>query len=128
MNHILCCINDEYTQHCAVLLASLFENNKDLDFYIHIFSFALNDKSKEKLKMVVESYGQVLNVDVINMPSFELPNLGGHYISAETYIRLFVPQYLDESIDKIRLRCGSPWIAQQTCKPKDYHRTVHVFQ
>lgn len=101
MNHILCCINDEYTQHCAVLLASLFENNKDLDFYIHIFSFALNDKSKEKLKMVVESYGQVLNVDVINMPSFELPNLGGHYISAETYIRLFVPQYLDESIDKI---------------------------
>ena len=31
-------------------------------------------------------------------------------------------------IGKFRLRCGSPWIAQQTCKPKDYHRTVHVFQ
>ena len=27
-----------------------------------------------------------------------------------------------------RLRCGSPWIAHQTCQPKDYHRTVHVFQ
>ena len=27
-----------------------------------------------------------------------------------------------------RLRCGSPWMAHQACKPKDHHRTVHVFQ
>lgn len=101
MNHVLCCINDAYAQHCAVLLASLFENNKSSDFHIHIFSFSLSSEAKEKLNMVVESYGQTLSVDVINMPSFELPNLGTHYISAETYIRLFVPQYLDESIDKI---------------------------
>lgn len=101
MNHILCCINDAYAQHCAVLLASLFENNKDSVFHVHIFSFALNEKSKEKLDIVTESYGQTLSIDVIKMPSFELPNLNAHYISAETYIRLFVPQYLDGYIDKI---------------------------
>ena len=33
-----------------------------------------------------------------------------------------------EKKNKEWLRCGSPWIAHQTCKPKDYHRTVHVFQ
>ena len=38
--------------------------------------------------------------------------------------------YMDMTYDENEkgLRCGSPWIAQQTCKPKDYHRTVHVFQ
>ena len=101
MNHILCCINDAYAQHCGVLLASLFENNRDLKFHVHIFSFCLNKASKENLSSVATSYHQTLSIQVIDKPDFELPNLDGHYISAETYIRLFVPQYIDSSIDKI---------------------------
>lgn len=101
MNHILCCINDAYAQHCAVLLASLFENNKDVDLTIHVFSFSLNEESQDKLRNITKSYNQEISIQIINKPIFELPNLNNHYISAETYIRLFAALYLDSSIDKI---------------------------
>lgn len=101
MNHVLCCINDAYAQHCAVLLVSLFENNKDLSFHIHIFGFTIGDESCRKLEETVRSYGQEISVCVIERPQMALPNIKGHYISAETYMRLFVPPCLDGSIKKI---------------------------
>lgn len=93
-NHIICCINDAYAQHCGVLLASLFENNKDLAFHIHVFSFSLGVESKKNLTHLVHSYGQEITVRVIEKPEIELPNLANHYISADTYMRLFVPPYM----------------------------------
>lgn len=36
MIHIACNIDANFTQHCAVTLVSLFENNKTADICVHI--------------------------------------------------------------------------------------------
>ena len=77
INHVMCTINDAYAQHCAVLLASLFENNKDLSFHIHVFSFSISEDSRKRLESLVRSYGQSISVGIIQMPDIQLPNLGG---------------------------------------------------
>lgn len=101
MFHIMCCINDAYVQHCVVMLASLFDNNKSSNFCIHVFSFSLNTESITILRSFVEQNSQNIEIKIIAKPNVEFPNINGHYISADTYIRLFVPETLDKSIDKI---------------------------
>ena len=38
MIHIACNIDANFTQHCAVTLVSLFENNKTADICVHPFA------------------------------------------------------------------------------------------
>lgn len=101
MFHIMCCINDAYVQHCVVMLASLFDNNKSSQFCIHVFSFSLNTESIRILRSFVIQNSQNIEIKIMDVPDIEFPNINGHYISAEAYIRLFVPGSLDKSIDKI---------------------------
>lgn len=58
MKYPICCITDEdYAQHCGVMLCSLFENNKGKSFVIHILIPNLCNNTKEKLSKIIQSYG-----------------------------------------------------------------------
>jgi lipopolysaccharide biosynthesis glycosyltransferase len=57
MKYPICCATDEgYAQHCAVMLCSLFENNKGKNFIIHILTSGLSDKIQWRLIDMVQSY------------------------------------------------------------------------
>lgn len=52
--HIACNIDDAYLKYCIVMLTSLFENNRDESFRIHIIAASLTYESRKKLRLWVE--------------------------------------------------------------------------
>lgn len=99
--HVLCCINDVYAQHCGVLLCSLFSNNRDLPFTVHILTTGVSVENRSKLTRLADSYHHHLFFYTIDMESYLFPKIEGHYISIETYLRLLVADYIPETIEKI---------------------------
>lgn len=57
---IVCTFDNNYSQHCGVLLASLFENNKNIYFDIYIVSDFIDDVNKSRLFALVSAYSQRL--------------------------------------------------------------------
>ena len=99
--HILININNEYSQHCCVMLCSLFENNKEHKFHIHIFSFDLSEKNKIIIQNFAESYGNTVSYYSFDDDGIRFPNIGNSHISKDTYSRLFSPDYLPSDIERI---------------------------
>lgn len=98
---IVCNMNDAYVQHCGVMLCSLFMNNREEHFRIHILHFSISRQSQFVLTDFVRSFGNEIFFYPVADLDFELPNLKSHYISAETYLRLFITRYVPNDINKI---------------------------
>lgn len=98
---IVCNMNDAYVQHCGVMLCSLFMNNREEHFRIHILHFSISKHSQSVLTEFVRSFGNEIFFYQVADLGFELPNLKSHYISAETYLRLLITRYVPNDIDKI---------------------------
>lgn len=98
---IVCNINEAYVQHCGVMLCSLFMNNKDIHFRVHILHFSISQQAQVELSEFVESLNGEISFYKVNKLEFELPNVQNHYISAETYLRLFISNYVPSYIEKV---------------------------
>lgn len=93
-------IDKFYIQHVGVLLCSLFENNPDLRFNIHLIVDFLADRELQRLKRLVASYGQNLYTILVQKEKVSAFKLSDHATSA-VYYRLLLPDILDENICKI---------------------------
>ena len=103
MIHIACNIDANFTQHCAVTLVSLFENNKTADICVHIVAPGLPEKDQNILKSLAASYG---NEVCFYFPSPELlANFSirkfGKRISMATYYRCMFSAILPATVDKV---------------------------
>ena len=100
---IVCTFDNNYSQHCGVLLASLFENNKNIYFDIYIVSDFIDDVNKSRLFALVSAYSQRLYYIQIDKKKFEGLPFGGKFshISLATYYRLMLPEVLPVTLDKI---------------------------
>ena len=102
--NILCSTDDNFAQHCAVLLISILKNNPD-NVSIYLFTEGLSDYNEKALKEIVKENGGDINIVLVDpelltdcpMPSD--PHLS--HISKATYYRLWVSKLLPNSIDKI---------------------------
>lgn len=102
--HISCSTDDNYAQHCGVMLCSLFENNKQSQYVIHILMTkeTLSEGNCNKLRRLIESYNSECifhNVDCTllrEMPDREVRPLG-----AAAYYRLLFSTILDVSIHTV---------------------------
>ena len=56
MIHIACCIDSNFTVHCAVTLVSVFENNPDNKFCVHIVAPSMPEKDQKSLKNLAGKY------------------------------------------------------------------------
>ena len=99
--NVVCNINEAYVQHCGVMLCSLFMNNKNEHFIVHILHFSITEKSQSVLADFVKSFGNEIYFYKVKQLGFDLPNLKSHYISAEAYLRLLITRYVPNDIDKI---------------------------
>ncbi|MEG1401663.1 MULTISPECIES: glycosyltransferase family 8 protein [Bacteroides] len=98
--NIVCGIDDNYYQHCAVMLVSLFVTNKD-HFTIYVYSLQVKNEHKKKLEELVHSYGNkivFIEIDPALINSFPIKQ--ADYLSLATYLRLFIPQTLPSTISK----------------------------
>lgn len=102
--HISCATDDNYAQHCGVMLCSLFENNKGSQYVVHVLmsKATLHQDNCDKLRRLVESYGSECvfhDVDcskIQNMPDRKVRPLG-----TAAYYRLLYASIFDESIHQI---------------------------
>ena len=70
--HLLFATNDAYVPHVATTLCSIFENNKDMQFVVHVMATDISDDNRRKLQLFVESYHQTLDIKLINPDELEI--------------------------------------------------------
>lgn len=95
--------DNKYVMHCCVTIASILENNDDIDLYI--ISDDLSVENQEILNDLVSRYKcsiKYLFVDsklLNNLPMPEGNDMS--HISIATYFRLFIPQLIPQNISKV---------------------------
>ncbi len=72
MIHLLYITNDAYVPHVATVLCSVFENNRDMQFVVHVMATDISDSNHTKLTEFVSHYGHTLDVKVINPDELEI--------------------------------------------------------
>ncbi len=98
--HIIFAINDSYSAQCAVVITSILKNSKAF-FHFHVLDGGISESNKNKiakLKRVRDfniSYHDMKNFDFSELP------LNRDWISVETYYRLFIPDIIDKTINKV---------------------------
>lgn len=100
--YIACGIDNNYVEHLATMLNSLFKNNALLRFHIYVLSLNLCEENKNRLQQFVKqnkSEISFIDVDMGLLNSY--PIFGEGYLSPATYLRLFIPSLLPQSVEKI---------------------------
>lgn len=106
--YIVCATDNNFVQHCSIMLVSLLSNNHDVTIYI--LTEGLSEESRRIINDEVEQYGGKVNfctVDSSVVERFPMPKAKElSHISRATYYRLFIPELLPRNIDKaIYLDC-----------------------
>ena len=100
---ISCATDNNYVQHCSIMLTSLLCNNKNVEIYV--LTDGLTAENSKILHDEVEHYNGVLhicNVDPALIDKFPLSGLGAlKHISKATYYRLLMGDILPETVDKV---------------------------
>jgi len=100
IKYIVTTIDENYVQHCIVMLTSLFSNNKEDKFHVFILSNSLSPNSIKaiarffKLKRNSFSRFQIDELLLKDAPVY------GH-VSLATYYRLLIPTILPQNIDRV---------------------------
>lgn len=100
--HVNCGTDDNFSQHCGVMLCSLLENNQNNHLYIHIFTSRLSNCNVLKLKNILNRYYvdyKFYNIDDSSLDGVKFRNNNPLTIAA--YYRILLSSILDNSIKKI---------------------------
>lgn len=101
--NIVCATDDNFVQHCSIMLVSLLCNNKDVNIYI--MTEGLKPDNQKIIEEEVAAKGG--NVHFCLVDSSIIDNLplskveGLNHISKATYYRLLIADILPECIDKV---------------------------
>lgn len=101
--HIACSTDSKYVQHCMAMLCSLFENNSEQDFHVHMLHHDLPSADQQLIATLVGRYqNKVTFYDIDDTifcdikPSPEHPDL-----SIATFYRILLASLIDASIHRI---------------------------
>lgn len=98
--NIICTIDNNYVQHCAVMLASLLDNTPELKFKIFIITDGISSQNQKKLEIFFDKLGQQFSL--INVDNSALGNAPiSQHISIAAYWRILIPALIDENIEKV---------------------------
>ena len=100
--NICCSTDDNYAQHCAVMLCSLFVNNPTHRFSIHILINSLNEEYKKALTHLAKSYNSEIHFYEVDSSLL----IGCKYrvlrpLSEAAYYRVLLSSIIPSNIDKI---------------------------
>lgn len=89
--HIACNIDTSYVKYCIVMLTSLFENNRNVSFHIHVIAGELSAEARNLLCDWVEKhYSQTLTIYEAGEDLLKGCMIyGDSHISLATYYRIF---------------------------------------
>ncbi len=96
--NIVCIADDKYAQHCAVMLCSLFETNRDKQFNVYLITNDFSDVSAERLTELCSRYGSGLFVKRCSDDKFSDLSVGQW--NTVMYFKLLMPQLLPEKASR----------------------------
>lgn len=102
MMHLVCSIDNNYVQHCCVMLTSFFENNKGDGHSVHLLTEGLSEENRTCIQNLVESYNGSFSyyfVDHDILASFPIKE--EDHLTIATYYRLFMADILPLNLDKV---------------------------
>jgi len=100
--HVTCNTDDKYAQHCAAMLCSLFENNRDASFQVHILIHDLSSSNREQLLQLAQRYDNECIFHEVDESKLEGVVFRTEYpLSKAAYYRILLPDVLDSTINKI---------------------------
>ena len=105
--HVTCSTDDNYVQHCMAMLCSLYENNKEHRFAVHLLVNSLSENSRVLISRLGERYQNKTifhDIDAGLLENIKLNDIqfnGKKMYSIATYYRMFLPSLLPSEIDKI---------------------------
>lgn len=93
--HLLYITNDSYVPHVAATICSVFENNREMHFDVHIIGTDVTEENEARLRKFVEGYGHGFQIIKPNPDELEI-DLGvcgkwGIYPSLKLYAADFFP-------------------------------------
>ena len=103
MIHISFNIDGNYVKHCAVTMVSLFENNKEEEFCVHLVATGLSETDEAQLTQIVSSYkNQIIfyTPDQKLLEGFSIRKFSKR-ITMATYYRCILADLLPKDIDKV---------------------------
>lgn len=100
--NILCASDDRYCPLCGIMLASLFEKNKDNDIIVYLLTEGLSRKNSEKLRTLAQSYNNRIEIKKCDMTMLkDCPIRPGDHVSLSAYLRIISPLVLPNDLEKI---------------------------
>lgn len=100
--HIACNINSDYIQHCTVMLVSLFTNNPNANFHIHIITSEISQSDINILQQTTDKFNARLTFYVQHEDFLaQCPIDTQGHISRETYYRCFLTSILPSQVHKV---------------------------
>lgn len=101
--HIACNIDTSYVKYCIVMLTSLFENNREAKFHIHVIAGELSEEARRQLHNWVERhYLQTLTIYEAGEELLKGCMIYGEsHISLATYYRIFLETILPQDLQKV---------------------------
>ena len=101
-NHLLISFDNNYYHYAYVLLNSIFQNNPQESFCIHVLYDKVKAKHIEGMTQWVERLGHRINFYYVDEKNFVFcPIKRGDKVTRSAYFRLFATQYLPQEIKKI---------------------------
>ena len=70
--HLLFATNNAYVPHVATTLCSIFENNNDMSFVVHVMATDISEENSRKLQQFVDGYRHSIEIKVINPDDLEI--------------------------------------------------------
>lgn len=104
--NITCSTDDKYVQHCMVMLCSLFENNTEKKFFVHILINCLSDTNQEQLRSLATRYGNEVYFYKVNEKILDgVKFRNKRPLTKAAYYRLLLPSILSELKTVLYLDC-----------------------
>lgn len=116
--HIAINMDDRYIEHASTMLTSVFYNNPDLKFAIHVITAKLSKRVVKALQeLIVDQYHQELYIyPLTEQQTSPFPEYVNSHISMAANYRLFVADILPETVHTV-LYLDCDLVADANIKP-----------
>lgn len=99
---IVCTTDDNYVQHCSVMLLSFFENNHEEGHVLHLLTEGLTKENYAVIERIVEQYhSRFCYYQIDSGLLAACPIKETDHLTIATYYRLFMADILPTTLDKV---------------------------
>lgn len=102
--HVALGCDDFFAPHAGVVIQSVIDSaGYDDRFVFHVVAFHLSQVSRDRLSTIVANGKHIINFH--NLSSFQLDSLPAGHLTHNAYLRVFLPEVLDDLARVIYLDC-----------------------